>query len=689
MFNPLEGYTEAQINTRINEINKYFNRESIYRQLEVSKKFLLPNKPKLQFSISIGGCSFYDGKKVVIGLPTYMIFNSFEEIFSSLKAILGHECEHGASSDLIVLKKYIKEVANDLYIRRGLNKSLGEKIAHYIANSIEDGRIEKILVNRLRGYIKHIKYFRGMWWKNHPCQGENELSEFLFAICTVATTGLYPKNWEKYYQNSRAEENVKKVRPLIIKGINAQTQQGCCNICKEIIYEIEDYLMELLQDENMMANLMINQDYNTSESNQSSAPSSNSTSVHFKPEQQEGEQNQGQENSQSQSSKNNGKRDGSQNYKSYKENNQGYTKEDGEKKENKKGSSSYAQREDNYSSYINDSEIVDQEINKIRDEALEEAQRALDKAKREDDLKAKQKAKEEAEEKRSTISEEELNKIAKEYPLKNKPEFTQRKFKAITNNPLPTEIMKEGKKLRKEIEKIFLDKKTFNLRHQKRGMLDTNALWQIGVKDYNIFQKKGNPNRTDYVFYILKDGSGSMGETVNDIATKWFYACKATAVLEEAVKNMIPLKITTFTSGYKHNMHYIEKEFNENSKTNKAWDFYYHYEPYNRNMDGHSIRVATAELMKRPEMKKVLIVLSDGLPSGYSSEDFAYADVRNAVREARKHGIKVISIAFGSESHRKSSVGIYKSMYQQSIISCEPDKITNELIRVFKQEIIK
>lgn len=892
MYNPLEGYTEEQIKERLVEITKYFNRESIYNQLAVSKKFLLPHKPKLQFELAVGVGSFYDGQRIVIGLPKYMIFSSFSEIFSCLKALLGHECEHGNSSDLIVLERYLNEVTSDLYIRRGLNKQLGEKVAHYIANSIEDGRIEKRLVNRLRGYLKHIKYFRGMWWKYQPVQGEDELSDFLFAICTIATTGLYPKDWTDHYKGSRAEENIEKVRNLIMKGINVQTQQGCCNICKELIAEIEDYIMELLQDQNLMANLMqmmIEQDYNTNESNQSSAPSSSSTSTHFRPEKknQKQEQNQqnSQENSTSQSSqsqesnKSNDKEEGegqgagasngqdndknstlnekdennkgtssnnSQNNKdedetqnlnsgsgSEEENGEtakgeddnsssgsGYENEEDDKDENptsigngeckenqdnkeesdnsssntedeseddevnpsnlnddeeevensdkeanqstnnqsdngeedseeegenrdnisnsqndgesdnqsedKNGEgegdnsqesdsenqssnsksnqgnensensknsedqdSQYGKREDNYRDYTTDGDLVEQELDQIRDEAIEEAQRALTTAKKEDEAEAKRQAQKDAEEKASSITEAELEEIIKNYKEDHVPSFRQKKFQNSTGKPLPTEIVREAKKLKKEIEEIFLNKKTFTSRHQKRGMLDTNALWQFGVKDYNVFQKKNNPTDTNYVFYILKDGSGSMMERVDGTATKWFYACKASAVLEEAIKDIIPFKVATFSSGYQDNMHYVEKEFNENPKVNKSWDFYHFFSPNNGNKDGHSIRIASTELMKRHEKNKVLIVLSDGLPSAYASRTFGTADVRSAVREARKNGVKVISIAFGSESHRKSAIDIYKAMYQNSIISCEPDKITNELVKVFKREIIK
>ena len=65
-------------------------------------------------------------------------------------------------------------------------------------------------------------------------------------------------------------------------------------------------------------------------------------------------------------------------------------------------------------------------------------------------------------------------------------------------------------------------------------------------------------------------------------------------------------------------------------------------------MDGYNIRIAIKELEKRPERNKVLIILSDGQPSGYSNYYGKYAmfDVKQAVRSGRKAGIKIFNIMF-------------------------------------------
>jgi len=1103
----------------VQRVIKYFNRTSVYSQLRSSMKFLLPHKKNIVFKLNIGGGSFTDGQLIVIGLPEYMIDKEDREIFSALKAITGHESEHVNSSDFEYTRIYLKEASDYLYQAYGINRNLGVKISDYIENAIEDGRIEKRLVNRMKGYLKHIKYFRGMWWKYQPVSGEDEYNDFVFAICTVATTGLYPKDWDEFYKGSRAEQNIEKIKPLIIKAINASTEKGCCNYCMDILREVGEYIAELIQDQNMLTNLMqmvVERDYNTSEAGQSTAPSGSTVSVHFKPEKKDDDKDQDQDQNQQQgqggqSSKEQDDQDqqqsgqgGSQNKSSNKEeeeNNEQSTdnssspssKEGNEKDENGQGSGAsknedkdekstsnnedndqsqggssgneneeenkkssgagsdgeenqdeksndengqgkgsdeqekedeskssgtgsdknekdeensngagsngeenqekddqensnsnsgkgdneeksekeeqngeggansedkdkskeeeknsngdgksnendetnekdqdgsnlnsddknkeneedqngeggagsedkdkskeennsngdgksdendetnekdqdglnsksgsddennnekdendqngeggagsedkdksdeeendpngdgksnendetnekdqdglnsksnsddennksdeetnkgnsddetknpneendedgkngqddkddnikiehvpdekdnsqnedeknvskseenkssdekqtgsnenqdndeegnsqdksnenansqnqnsqdssdksernidqYGEHEDNFSNYTTDADIVEQELDKVREEALTESQRALDNAKKEDDKEAKKKQKEEDESKASTISTDELDEIAKKYKNDETPLFQSVRFDKENIKVLPTEIEKEAKKLQKEIKEILINKKPFNSKHQRRGVLDTNALWQFGVKDYNMFQKKGVPNKSTYVFYIIKDGSGSMSEKVDDYATKWFYACKASAIIEEAIKPFVPFKVATYTAGYRDNLHYVVKDFNENNKANKCWNFYHYYKPNNGNKDGHSIRVATKELQKRAETNKVLIVLSDGLPSAYRSDEFGQADVRDAVREARKNGVTVISIAFGSEAHRKSEIETYKAMYQNGLIACDPSMITNELIKVFKKEFSK
>ena len=95
------------------------------------------------------------------------------------------------------------------------------------------------------------------------------------------------------------------------------------------------------------------------------------------------------------------------------------------------------------------------------------------------------------------------------------------------------------------------------------------------------------------------------------------------------------------------------------------------------------------ELSRRPEKKKVLFVLSDGLPSAYGSRSEAYSEVRQAVLSARRKGVIVIPIMFGDMEFLTSSQKTYELMYEKHIISCVPNEITPRLCTLFRQVICR
>jgi len=64
-------------------------------------------------------------------------------------------------------------------------------------------------------------------------------------------------------------------------------------------------------------------------------------------------------------------------------------------------------------------------------------------------------------------------------------------------------------------------------------------------------------------------------------------------------------------------------------------------------------------------------------------------DVKNAVKEARKKGILVVSMVFGEENYRDIYIDKYKFMYEKNIISCNPADMTSQVVRLFKKIIIR
>lgn len=770
----------------IDRVNRFFNRENVYKQLKTMVSFLIPHKKNVKLSLNIGGGSYTDGKSITVGLPEMFVEKSYGEIFSALRALIGHESQHINSSDFEAFVAFQNDIGDYFYKKYKIPRFYGQKVAKHLFNSVEDGRIEKILCNKLPGYTKHIKFLNGSFWEAQEMKGNSELEDFLHTITTYSVTGLYPKGFKDVYKGSKLHENMKKIEMDIQEGIDAVTCKQCVLICHDIIDKVEDYLVELLQDrssedEEFMRNIPDQNEFTTSEEKEKNT--SDSVSTHFVPrkkkeeKKEESEQDQDQQDGEGSDSeeekeqKGKGKGKGEkkeEDKESDEESASGKGEEGDEESEDDKGNGSEKSEDeesdeeseggsggesddeetdseskdsegdsdeesddesgeeegdsdsksDSDSDNESDSESeqepeeenetdeipestnhyptgitqpdeeddlleIDEEkiraqMKEITDDIVEEAKSKLQEGKSSKKKSSKSEMSEE-------ITPEELMEIENEYRTQ-----TVKRFKEIKdfnrNHSLPVEIKNEGSKFRKEVEKIFRNKETFNLRAQRKGVLDTSKLYKFAMKDYNMFMKKGTPVTTDYAVFILQDGSGSMQEDAKE-----FQSAKAMAVMEEGLKGIIPFKVSTFSVDWNSRsvVHYTAKDWNENNLTsNYSYSFHRSRRATGGNKDGYSIRVATAELLRRPEKDRILIILSDGLPSDY---DEGYkegmVDVKQAVKEARKKGIHVVSLIFGTEDFRDYNIDKYKFMYDKNIISCQPEQITNKLVKMLKKII--
>lgn len=254
-----------------------------------------------------------------------------------------------------------------------------------------------------------------------------------------------------------------------------------------------------------------------------------------------------------------------------------------------------------------------------------------------------------------------------------------RSFKA--DKFAPAAIIKAAKPLKTVLANLMADYSGMKLNNRMSGLVNTNALYKKRF-DLSIFSEKRIPQTTDAVYYIVWDGSGSMcGDKQHESA----FAC---AVIEEAVRDIYPMKIINFSTcgGVRH---YIVKEFDDKTKKSCAYSFGQNRYFGGGNKDGVSIRYCTEELLQRTETSKFLIVLSDGAPSDYNSHTEAVNDVKSAVDYARSKGIDVTSIFFGTEYERDSEIDLYKTMYGSGhIIACDPSNIVNHLIKIVKDNIL-
>lgn len=162
--------------------------------------------------------------------------------------------------------------------------------------------------------------------------------------------------------------------------------------------------------------------------------------------------------------------------------------------------------------------------------------------------------------------------------------------------------------------------------------------------------------------------------------SKLFTALATAAILEEALKGIAYTKIVAFDGGTNAVEHCVIKDFDQKEIGSRCIDAMGQIAAGNGNKDGYSIRAAALDLAKRTERRKILVVLSDGLPSGYFSEAEAIDDVRTAVQAARRRGLLVIPIIYTARTDE--NVDAYRRMYEKSILFADSVGMLGEFERL-------
>ena len=179
---------------------------------------------------------------------------------------------------------------------------------------------------------------------------------------------------------------------------------------------------------------------------------------------------------------------------------------------------------------------------------------------------------------------------------------------------------------------------------QRRGKIHNGSLHRLMNEDKaRVFRKRIVSDTLDTAVCLLVDCSGSMS------GRKFDMACSGAGAVSEALK---PLNIPFTTLGFTNHsdlrdapMIWVFNEFGERVATSELikrfsiasgmlWE----------NTDGDAIAYAHAQLAKRKEKRKVLIVLSDGSPAGRTWAGDARPYTKSVISNAEKSGIDVYGI---------------------------------------------
>lgn len=253
------------------------------------------------------------------------------------------------------------------------------------------------------------------------------------------------------------------------------------------------------------------------------------------------------------------------------------------------------------------------------------------------------------------------------------PDFEELKRAYKLTDHLPVALAARGRTLLRKNQQYFKSLSTPNVSYLDSGSIDPSRIYGLAFGATDIFRKKGMDRKFDGCVYILIDNSGSM------CGKKRMEACKAAAVIEESFRGLIPIKIVAFDY-YGRVIHEVVKGWNEQQRLNCCWNFCLHGRKGGGNADGYDIKIAERELLARPERKKLLIVLSDGMPA-----EATPGCTKGAINEARKNGIQVNGIYFEEGETIRPSRQFLEMYGTRDGICCPLSELDGNLQKIMKK----
>lgn len=237
--------------------------------------------------------------------------------------------------------------------------------------------------------------------------------------------------------------------------------------------------------------------------------------------------------------------------------------------------------------------------------------------------------------------------------------------------------------LRRNLENILKARtQTYHVRGLEEGELDQNNLHtlaqaythkspQLRQQARHIFsQKVRTLSLEDTVVSLTVDKSGSMGGCGRGGyggEPKERLAMKCSDILGQALDGVqVPFELTCWTTQPTDFFHkvpasesklytrfsalqlYVLKTFNDSWKEKRS--NLSALRASGCNLDGESIWIAAARLIARPEKRKVLFVLSDGMPSGegYDNTDAVIKHLHQTVARIRAAGVELYAVGISA-----------------------------------------
>lgn len=220
--------------------------------------------------------------------------------------------------------------------------------------------------------------------------------------------------------------------------------------------------------------------------------------------------------------------------------------------------------------------------------------------------------------------------------------------------------------------------------YYRSGKLNMAKLWKQRTGKYRIFQRPLSRGRRAVAFTLLIDESASMQGY-----EKFKIAQKATILIAETLGLLcIPLEIIGYSTNefearaamklglvpayvYRnmrcsHLEHRIYKRFDEPCYQTRAR--LVGIKPRHNNWDEEHLLFALQRIQSRPELKKVIIVISDGQPNGNANH------LIQTIRRAESLGVMIIGIGIGEN--------YVKQIYPKAVVVEDMRQLVDELLHI-------
>jgi len=174
---------------------------------------------------------------------------------------------------------------------------------------------------------------------------------------------------------------------------------------------------------------------------------------------------------------------------------------------------------------------------------------------------------------------------------------------------VPDNYISEGLALKGQIKTILDRHLAKDHRPLRSGKLNKKRLYRVAMKETKLFHKKKWIVGGAALSLLIDFSSSMAGEKIGT-------AIHAASVVEIGARGQVPVSISGYTTHGNTAIHYDIKGFEEHIiGMNYAYSFYKNA-PYKSrgNRDDVAICLEANALAKRKERKKILFVISDGLP---------------------------------------------------------------------------